>query len=69
MVTNARHFDAISKAIDSLERVSTGLTTALPGDLLAMDIRDALSALAGITGEVTSDEVLGAIFGKFCIGK
>jgi tRNA modification GTPase len=49
--------------------VLDGLASSLPGDLLAIDIRAALSALSAITGEVSSDEVLGAIFGKFCIGK
>lgn len=69
LVTNARHYHAINQAIHNLEKVKQGLATALPGDLLAMDIRAALEALSGITGQVSSDEVLSAIFGKFCIGK
>jgi tRNA modification GTPase len=49
--------------------VLRGLELRLPGDLLSADIRDALDALSEITGEVTNEEVLGTIFGKFCIGK
>ncbi len=69
LVTNARHADALSKASESLDKVLKGLALHIPGDLLSADIRDALDALSEITGEVTSDEVLGVIFGKFCIGK
>jgi tRNA modification GTPase len=69
IVTNARHAEALANASVNLKRVLDGLTSSLPGDLLAIDIRAALSALSAITGEVSSDEVLGAIFGKFCIGK
>lgn len=69
LVTNARHADALQKASDSLNAVLKGLDLHIPGDLLSSDIRNALDALSEITGEVTSDEVLGVIFGKFCIGK
>ncbi len=69
LVTNARHFDAINRALISLEHVIAGLHNQLPGDLLAMDLRAALHDLSGIVGEVYSDDVLGAIFSKFCIGK
>ena len=69
LVTNARHADALRKASDSLNAVLKGLDLHIPGDLLSSDIRNALDALSEITGEVTSDEVLGVIFGKFCIGK
>lgn len=69
LVTNARHANALSKASESLDKVLKGLALHIPGDLLSADIRDALDALSEITGEVTSDEVLGVIFGKFCIGK
>ena len=69
LVTNARHANALSKASESLDKVLKGLALHIPGDLLSADIRDALDALSEITGEVTNDEVLGVIFGKFCIGK
>jgi tRNA modification GTPase len=69
LVTNARHAEALRKALQSLQSVLRGLDLHIPGDLLAADIRDALSALSEITGEVSNDEVLGVIFGKFCIGK
>ena len=69
VVTNARHADALRHANASLYRVTEGLHKNISGDLLAMDIRFALNALGEITGEVTSDDLLGNIFGKFCIGK
>lgn len=69
IVTNARHAGALANASENLDCVLNGLASSIPGDLLAMDIRAALSSLSDITGEVSSDEVLGAIFGKFCIGK
>ncbi|MFN6040111.1 MAG: tRNA uridine-5-carboxymethylaminomethyl(34) synthesis GTPase MnmE [Bacteroidota bacterium] len=69
VVTNARHADALRKANSALHRVMEGLSNRIPGDLLAQDIRYALNSLGEITGEVTSDDLLGNIFGKFCIGK
>jgi tRNA modification GTPase len=69
LVTNARHAQALKNASISLNSVLRGLDLRIPGDLLSSDIRDALNSLAEITGEVSSDEVLGVIFGKFCIGK
>jgi tRNA modification GTPase len=69
VVTNARHADALRKANSSLYKVMDGLNKNISGDLLAMDIRYALNALGEITGEVTSDDLLGNIFSKFCIGK
>lgn len=69
LVTNARHAQALKSAAISLNSVLRGLDLRIPGDLLSSDIRDALNSLAEITGEVSSDEVLGVIFGKFCIGK
>lgn len=69
LVTNARHADALQQAKDSLSAVLQGLALHIPGDLLAADIRAALESLSEITGEVTNDEILGVIFGKFCIGK
>ncbi len=69
VVTNARHVDALRKANSALYRVADGLSKNIQVDLLAQDIRYALEALGEITGEVSSDQLLANIFGKFCIGK
>ena len=69
LVTNARHAAALRAAADSLRTVSDGLDRALPADLLAEDLRAATASLGSITGEITTDEVLGEIFARFCIGK
>jgi len=69
VVTNARHADALRKANSNLYRVIEGLSNNIQTDLLAQDIRYALAALGQITGEVTNEDLLANIFGKFCIGK
>ena len=69
LVTNARHAAALEAASSALNAVVGGLDTSLPCDLVAEDLRAALSHLGTITGEISSDEVLGEIFGRFCIGK
>jgi tRNA modification GTPase len=69
VVTNARHYDVLKKVASSLSDIRAGLDSGLPGDLLALDIRHCLHFLGEITGEVTSEEQLSWIFGKFCIGK
>jgi tRNA modification GTPase len=69
IVTNFRHYEALRKAVSALEKVRSSISLDLTPDLLAEDLRDALSHLGSITGEVTPDEVLGQIFGRFCIGK
>lgn len=69
VVTNVRHVDALRKANSSLYKVMEGLNKNIQSDFLAIDIRYALEALGTITGQVTSDELLGNIFGRFCIGK
>jgi tRNA modification GTPase len=69
VVTNARHADALRKANSNLYRVIEGLSINIQTDLLAQDIRYALDALGQITGEVTNEDLLANIFGKFCIGK
>ena len=69
LVTNARHAAALREAAASLSAVSDGLDRHIPSDLLAEDLRAALASLGTITGEITTDEVLGEIFSKFCIGK
>jgi tRNA modification GTPase len=69
VISNIRHYNALISAAESLSRVSEGLTSALPSDLVAQDIREVLHYLGEITGEVTTDEILGNIFRNFCIGK
>jgi tRNA modification GTPase len=69
VVTNIRHFNALSKTNESLTAVLTGLGNDITGDFLAIDIRRALHHLGEITGEITTDDLLGNIFSKFCIGK
>ncbi len=69
IITNVRHFEALTRVSDSLERVLEGLETELPDDLIAIDIRQAIHYLGEITGEITTDEILGNIFKNFCIGK
>lgn len=69
LVTNARHAAALREAAASLSAVSDGLDRGIPSDLLAEDLRAALTSLGTITGLITTDEVLGEIFSKFCIGK
>ena len=70
VVTNLRHYEALSRALDDIRRVQDGLHTRLPNDLVSQDLRECLFHLAEITGgEITTDEVLGNIFKNFCIGK
>ncbi len=69
VVTNLRHLEALQKVRTALTDIHTGMDNGLPGDLLTPDIRSALHYLGEITGEVTSEEQLSWIFGKFCIGK
>jgi tRNA modification GTPase len=69
LVTNARHEGALAKAEEALVRVITGMHGNLTSDLLALDLKDAIYHLGLITGEIYSDDLLGNIFSKFCIGK
>jgi len=69
IVTNSRHYDALLKAFEEVQKVQYGLETGLSGDLLAIDIRQALYHFGEITGEITNDDLLGNIFANFCIGK
>jgi tRNA modification GTPase len=69
VVTNARHHDALKRVAVALQDIRSGMDNALPGDLLTPDIRRALHYLGEITGEITNEEQLSWIFGKFCIGK
>jgi len=69
LVTNLRHFEALQNTHFALTRLVKGLESSLPTDLLTQDLREALHHLGTITGTITTDEVLGEIFGRFCIGK
>ena len=69
IVTNTRHYDSLLKAFEEIQKVKAGLEMGLSGDLMAIDIRQALYHFGEITGEITSDDLLGNIFANFCIGK
>ena len=69
VVTNSRHYEALRNAAAALEKVRISLSSGITPDLLAEDLREAINHLGTITGEVTPDEVLAEIFGRFCIGK
>lgn len=70
VVTNARHYAALTAALDDVRRVRRGLQSGISGDFVAQDLRECIHHLAEITGgEVTTDEVLGTIFKNFCVGK
>lgn len=69
IVTNLRHFEALTHAHKAIVRVQEGLDSNLTGDLLAQDIRECMHFLGEITGEISNDELLGYIFKNFCIGK
>ncbi len=69
IISNSRHYEALIRASESIERACTGLRNNLPTDLLAQDIRETLHHLGTITGEITTDEILDNIFSEFCIGK
>lgn len=69
IISNTRHYDALLKAFEEIQKVKYGLDSELSGDLLAIDIRQALYHFGEITGEITNDDLLGNIFANFCIGK
>lgn len=69
LVTNVRHYEALTHASESLKQVQQGLELNIPTDLISQDLRQALHYLGSITGEITTDEVLGSIFSRFCVGK
>ena len=69
IVSNARHYEALSHARSAIERVISGLDTHLSGEFISQDIRECLHYLGEITGQITTDEVLGNIFKNFCVGK
>ena len=69
IVTNLRHYDELQLTLHEINTIIEGLNSGLTGDFLAINIRQSLFHLGSITGEVTTDTLLGNIFGKFCIGK
>ena len=69
LVTNQRHYDALRRAAADLNRVQDGLEGGSPTDLVAEDLRSSLSALGEIFGEILPDDILGAVFSRFCVGK
>jgi tRNA modification GTPase len=69
VITNQRHFEALGKSLDAVNKVKEAISFQISTELLAYELRNALEHLGEISGEVTNDEVLGNIFSKFCIGK
>jgi tRNA modification GTPase len=69
VVTNRRHRDSLQKAAVELDRARTSLAEGATNEFIALDLREAVNALSEITGEMTSEEILNAIFSRFCIGK
>ena len=69
IITNVRHYEVLGRAKVGLERVIGGLETGITADFLAQDIREVIHILGEITGQISTDEVLGNIFRNFCIGK
>jgi tRNA modification GTPase len=69
-ISNARHLDALNRALEALLQLENGLQMGMTGDLLSYHLRDALRFIGEITGAIDVDkDILGTIFGKFCIGK
>ncbi|MCS3870705.1 small GTP-binding protein [Chryseobacterium ginsenosidimutans] len=69
VITNQRHFEALGKSLDAVNKVKEAISFQISTELLAYELRNALEHLGEISGEVTNDEILGNIFSKFCIGK
>ena len=69
VVSNSRHYEALLKSLEAVERVREGLAEGVPGDLVSVDINDALFHLGVITGQISTDDLLANIFSNFCIGK
>ena len=69
IITSARHHEALLKTSEALEKALFGLSAEISADLVALDIRNAMYHLGSITGDISSDELLGNIFSRFCIGK
>jgi tRNA modification GTPase len=69
LMTNVRHYEAMQRTCQALKMAKENLQTGMPTDIIAIDIQEALHYLGEITGEVTTEELLGNVFSKFCIGK
>ena len=69
VVSNVRHYEALTRALEAVVRVENDLATEVTSDFIAQDIREILHHFGEITGQITTDEILGNIFSKFCIGK
>jgi tRNA modification GTPase len=69
VLSNSRHVEALERAREALVHVREGVASSLPSDLLAEELRQAIYHIGSVTGEITTDEILGEIFSKFCIGK
>ena len=69
IVTNIRHYEALTRALEAIQRVISGMDNGISSDFLAQDIRECMHYLGEITGQISNDEILGNIFAKFCIGK
>ena len=70
VITNTRHYSALKNSLKSINIVNQGLINNIPGDLLSVDLKDALYNISSITGKIDIDtDILGTIFSKFCIGK
>lgn len=69
IVTNLRHYASLNSALEAIRRVKEGLETGITHDFLSQDIRECMFYLGEITGQISTDEILGNIFSKFCIGK
>jgi tRNA modification GTPase len=69
IVSNVRHYDALTKTAAALEKAKYDLENNITADWVAMDIRQAMYDLGTITGDISTDDLLGNIFSKFCIGK
>jgi tRNA modification GTPase len=69
VVSNIRHFEALTNALEAIERAEQGFQGGITGDFLAMDIRQVMHYIGEITGQISTDEILGNIFKNFCIGK
>lgn len=69
IVTNARHYEALTHASEAIRRALNGLNDGISGDFVSQDIRECMHYLGEITGEITPSDILGSIFSKFCVGK
>ncbi|MCO5723348.1 tRNA uridine-5-carboxymethylaminomethyl(34) synthesis GTPase MnmE [Robiginitalea marina] len=69
IVSNSRHYEALTRALEAIHRVQEGMAEEVPTDLVSIDINQALFHLGEITGQISTDDLLGNIFSNFCIGK